>query len=154
MHYISTVNYKHVMDIRVDEAIKNGVYLDKETNTLVDNTESINLVVNSNNYFKTTKVIDIIATLLELNDSETAVYTSLIEAKTINKSTLNVAESVTRIAKLYNKSERSIYKAIKSLNDKRIITYRGINAIQLNRGYDFIRSIMNEPKFIIISLIN
>ena len=142
------------MDIRVDEAIKNGVYLDKETNTLVDNTESINLVVNSNNYFKTTKVIDIIATLLELNDSETAVYTSLIEAKTINKSTLNVAESVTRIAKLYNKSERSIYKAIKSLNDKRIITYRGINAIQLNRGYDFIRSIMNEPKFIIIRLIN
>lgn len=142
------------MDIRVDEAIKNGVYLDKETNTLVDNTESINLVVNSNNYFKTTKVIDIIATLLELNDSETAVYTSLIEAKTINKSTLNVAESVARIAKLYNKSERSIYKAIKSLNDKRIITYRGINAIQLNRGYDFIRSIMNEPKFIIIRLIN
>lgn len=142
------------MDIRVDEAIKNGVYLDKETNTLVDNTESINLVVNTNNYFKTTKVTDIIATLLELNDSETAVYTSLIEAKTINKLTLNVAENVARIAKLYNKSERSIYKAIKSLNDKRIITYRGINAIQLNQGYDFIKNLMNEPKFIIIRLTN
>lgn len=142
------------MDIRVDEAIKNGVYLDKETNTLVDNTESINLVVNTNNYFKTTKVTDIIATLLELNDSETAVYTSLIEAKTINKPTLNVAESVARIAKLYNKSERSIYKAIKSLNDKRIITYRGINTIQLNQGYDFIKNLMNEPKFIIIRLTN
>ena len=67
---------------------------------------------------------------------------------------LNVAESVSRIAKVYDKSERSIYKAIKSLNDKRIITYRGVNAIQLNRGYDFIRNVMNEPKFIIIRLIN
>ena len=47
MQYICIVNYKQVMDIRVDEAIKNGVYLDKETNTLVDNTESINLVINS-----------------------------------------------------------------------------------------------------------
>lgn len=142
------------MDIRVDEAIKNGVYLDKETNTLVDNTESINLVINSNNYLKTTKVTDIIATLLELNDSETAVYTSLIEARLANKNMLNVAESVVRISKIYDKSERSIYKAIKSLNDKRIITYRGVNAIQLNRGYDFIRNVMNEPKFIIIRLIN
>ncbi len=142
------------MDIRVDEAIKNGVYLDKETNTLVDNTESINLVINSNNYLKTIKVTDIIATLLELNDSEAAVYTSLIEARLANKNMLNVAESVARIAKVYDKSERSIYKAIKSLNDKRIITYRGVNAIQLNRGYDFIRSVMNEPKFIIIRLTN
>lgn len=142
------------MDIRVDEAIKNGVYLDKETNTLVDNTESINLVINSNNYLKTIKVTNIIATLLELNDSEAAVYTSLIEARLANKNMLNVAESVSRIAKVYDKSERSIYKAIKSLNDKRIITYRGVNAIQLNRGYDFIRNVMNEPKFIIIRLIN
>ena len=142
------------MNIKVDEASKGGIYLDKQTNTFVDNTESVNLVVQDDTKDGVHKTVEIISSIIGLNDSEKEVYYYLIDQQINGRMTINIAENVPKIAKLSNKSERSIYKGIKGLVDKRIITYRGINAVQINMRYNFAKPHMNDQKFLIIRLID
>ena len=140
------------MNIKVDEAIRNGIYIDKETITLVDNTESINLYLNENTKSNIEKITNIIASISGFTETETELYTELIRAERYTNNLQVVSEFVPRLATGYDKSERSFYKAIKGLVDKRVITYKGTNAIQLNKSYNFIKPAMKEQKFLIIRL--
>lgn len=140
------------MNIKVDKAISGGIYLDKQTNTFVDNKESVNLVIHDDTKSGIHKIVEVISNVTGLNDTEKEIYYYLIEEQLKGIMTVNIADNVPKMVKSSNKSERSIYKAIKSLVDKRIITYRGVNAIQINIGYNFAKPHMNDQKFLIIRL--
>lgn len=142
------------MNIKVDEAISNGIYMDKDTNTLVDKSESVNFVIHDDALIGVHKIVEVIARILKLTDSETDLYYALIDNYINGSIDMAIANNVSKIANKYNKSERSIYKAIKGLYNKRVISYKGVNTIQLNKAYNFAKPFMNEQKFIIIRLID
>jgi uncharacterized alkaline shock family protein YloU len=143
------------MIIKVDDAIPGGIYLDKETNTYVESDGIINIAVLDEYSPRREVVAEIIARLAKLNDSEIAIYKTLLNEISITKhNQVLVSYAVDKATSKYGKTIRAYYKAIKTLIEKRIITYCGVDYIKVNINYNFISDDKNNPEFVVIRLTN
>lgn len=143
------------MIIKVDDAIPGGIYLDKETNTYVESDGIINIAVLDEYSPRIEVVAEIIARLAKLNDSEVAIYKVLLNEINVTKQNqVLVTYAIDKAIAKNGKTIRAYYKAIKTLVEKRIISYCGIDYIKVNINYNFISENKDNPQFVVIRLTN
>lgn len=159
MHYLCTESFitiiLNTMVIELDNAIKNGFYVDKDTCTHADNTEIINIVGTEDTMSGLDAAVELLGRLLNLSDSEKEIYKVLVDEIYTKGVNLMLPSNIinSAVAK-YNKSTRSYYKALNSLIDKRVLSYKDTSHVGINDRYNFANKVFNQPKFIVIRLTN
>lgn len=156
IHYLCTKSFINanfnIMLIRVDDAIKNGIYVDKETTTYADNTNIVNLAILDEGQDSIDTTAEIISRLIKLNDSETEIYKLMInEIKNKQRNQILITYLIDEAIKKYGKTMRAYYKAINNLINKRVISCSAVDYVKVNIYYNFI-NLQTIPKFVVIRL--